>query len=87
MLKPEKTLSDNHLRILDIEIDIASGTVWRDGEVVDLPDLSFRLLRTLATRAPAMISKDELIAEVWGDVIVSDETPDATCQVATAGAR
>jgi DNA-binding winged helix-turn-helix (wHTH) protein len=74
LLKPEKTISDNHLRILDIDIDIVSGTVWRDGEVVDLPDLSFRLLRTLATRAPAMVSKDELIAEVWGDVIVSDET-------------
>lgn len=74
MLKPENTISNNHLRILDIDVDIASGTVWRDGEVVDLPDLSFRLLRTLATRAPAMVSKDELIAEVWGDVIVSDET-------------
>ncbi|MDH4107305.1 MAG: winged helix-turn-helix domain-containing protein [Gammaproteobacteria bacterium] len=74
MLKPKKSLSDNHLRILDIDIDISSGTVWRAGEVVDLPDLSFRLLRTLATRAPAMVSKDDLIAEVWGDVIVSDET-------------
>jgi TolB-like protein/DNA-binding winged helix-turn-helix (wHTH) protein/Tfp pilus assembly protein PilF len=74
LLKPEKTISDNHLRILDIDIDIVSGTVWRDGDVIDLPDLSFRLLRTLATRAPAMVSKDELIAEVWGDVIVSDET-------------
>ena len=74
LLKPKKSLSDNHLRILDIDIDISSGTVWRAGEVVDLPDLSFRLLRTLATRAPAMVSKDDLIAEVWGDVIVSDET-------------
>ena len=74
LLKPNKPFSDNHLRILDIDIDISSGTVWRAGEVVDLPDLSFRLLRTLATRAPAMVSKDDLIAEVWGDVIVSDET-------------
>jgi TolB-like protein/DNA-binding winged helix-turn-helix (wHTH) protein/Tfp pilus assembly protein PilF len=74
LLKPENTISDNYLRILDINIDISSGTVWRAGEVVDLPDLSFRLLRTLATRAPAMVSKDDLIAEVWGDVIVSDET-------------
>lgn len=74
LLKPEKTSYDNHLRILDIVIDISSETVWRDEEVIDLPDLSFRLLRTLATRAPAMVSKDELIAEVWGDVIVSDET-------------
>ena len=76
LLKPENTRSDKYLRILDIDIDIdiASGTVWRDGEVVDLPDRSFRLLRALATRAPTMVSKDELIAEVWGDVIVTDET-------------
>jgi TolB-like protein/DNA-binding winged helix-turn-helix (wHTH) protein/Tfp pilus assembly protein PilF len=74
LLKPEKTHSDNHLRILDIEIDTASGTVWRDGEIIDLPELSFRLLRTLATHAPAMVNKDALIAEVWGDVVVSDET-------------
>jgi len=74
LLNPEKTISDNKLRILDIEIDVASGTVWRDGEVIDLADLSYRLLLTLATRAPAMVSKDELIAEVWGGVVVSDET-------------
>jgi TolB-like protein/DNA-binding winged helix-turn-helix (wHTH) protein/Tfp pilus assembly protein PilF len=62
------------LRILDISIDMASGTVWRGSDVLDLPELSFRLLATLATRAPAMVSKDELIAEVWRDVVVSDET-------------
>lgn len=74
MLKTKKSNSDNYLRILDIEIDRASGTVWRSGEIIDLPDLSFRLLMTLATRAPAMVSKDELITEIWGEVIVSDET-------------
>jgi TolB-like protein/DNA-binding winged helix-turn-helix (wHTH) protein/Tfp pilus assembly protein PilF len=74
LLKPKNTNPDNYLRILDIEIDSTSGTVWRDGEIIDLPDLSFRLLMTLASRAPALVSKDELIAEVWGDVIVSDET-------------
>jgi len=74
LLKSENSNSDSHLRILDIEIDTASGTVWREREVIDLPDLSFRLLATLARRAPAIVSKDELIAEVWGDVVVSDET-------------
>ena len=53
---------------------MASGTVWRDAVVIDLPDLSFRLLALLASRAPAMVSKDELVAEVWGDVVVGDET-------------
>ena len=74
LLNTEKPNSDNHLRILDIVIDTASGTVWRNNEVIDLPELSFRLLVTLAANAPAMVSKDELIAEVWGDVVVSDET-------------
>jgi len=74
LLKSENISSDNDLRILDIHIDMASGTVWRDAEVIDLPNLSFRLLGALARRAPAMIGKDELIAEVWGDVVVSDET-------------
>ena len=74
MLKPENSIPDKHLCILDIVIDAKSGTVWRDDEVIDLPELSFRLLLALATQAPAMVSKDELIATVWGDVVVSDET-------------
>jgi len=74
LLNLEKTNPDNRLRVLDIDIDTTSGTVWRGDEVIDLPELSFRLLVTLALRAPAMVSKDELISEVWGDVVVSDET-------------
>ncbi|MGI9220735.1 MAG: winged helix-turn-helix domain-containing protein, partial [Woeseiaceae bacterium] len=74
MLKPKNASSDNKLRILDIDIDLASGTVWRAGEVLDLPELSYRLLVALAMKAPSMISKDDLISAVWGDVVVSDET-------------
>ncbi len=71
---PVKSTSASRLRIRDLEIDVASGTLWRDGAVVDLPELSFRLLLTLAERAPGLVSKDELIEAVWGDVVVSDET-------------
>jgi len=74
LLNPENTNNDSHLRVLDINIDTASGTVWRGDTVIDLPELSFRLLATLATQAPAMVSKDELIATIWGDVVVGDET-------------
>ncbi len=74
LLQSEKPNAGNHLRILDIDIDIESGTVWRNDAVIDLPELSFQLLATLATHAPAMVSKDELIAKVWGGVVVSDET-------------
>ena len=74
LLKPEKPSSDNRLRILDLEVNLASGSVWRRETVLDLPELSYRLLAVLATRAPELVGKDELIAEVWGDVVVSDET-------------
>ena len=74
MLNSENPNADNRLRVLDIDVDLASGTVWRDGVVIDLPELSFRLLATLVSKAPAMVSKDELISDVWGDVVVSDET-------------
>jgi len=74
LLNSEKPSSDNYLRIHDLTVDLSSGTVWRGEEVLDLPDLSFRLLKTLLQRAPAMVSKDDLVAEVWGAVVVSDET-------------
>lgn len=74
MLNSEKSRPGNYLRVHDLTVDLSSGTVWRGDEVLDLPDLSFRLLKILLERAPAMVSKDELVAEVWGAVVVSDET-------------
>jgi len=74
LLKADNEEHAERLLVGDLEIDIASGTVYRSGKVLDLPELSFRLLRSLATRAPALVGKDDLISEVWGDVVVSDET-------------
>jgi TolB-like protein/DNA-binding winged helix-turn-helix (wHTH) protein len=62
------------LRLDDLEVDLATGTVWRDGKRLDLPELSFRLLAALISHAPGGADKDELIREVWGDVVVGDET-------------
>lgn len=61
-------------RVLDLDIDLDSQTVWRKGEMVPLPDLSFRLLAALVAHAPDTLGKDDLIREVWGNVIVGDET-------------
>ena len=64
----------SRLRLAELEVDLATGTVWRDGQRIDLPDLSFRLLAALISHAPGGVSKDELIREVWGAVVVGDET-------------
>jgi len=74
LLKSETPKESGRLRVLDLDIDRASGTVYRAGHVLDLPDLSYRLLTVLAERAPAIVGKDELISAVWGNVVVSDET-------------
>ncbi|MEP5764399.1 MAG: winged helix-turn-helix domain-containing protein [Halieaceae bacterium] len=61
-------------QVLDLEVDLARQTVRRDGEAIVLPELSFRLLAALIRNVPETIGKDELVREVWGEVVVSDET-------------
>ena len=60
-------------RLHDLEIDLDKRTVRRRSQVIPLPDLSFRLLAVLLRHAPDTISKDDLIKEVWDDVVVGDE--------------
>lgn len=64
----------SRVQLAELEVDLATGTVWRDGKRLDLPELSFRLLAALISHAPSGVGKDELIREVWGDVVVGDET-------------
>jgi len=61
-------------RVLDLQIDLGRETVSRAKQAIDLPELSFRLFAVLIRHAPHRVSKDELITEVWDDVVVSDET-------------
>lgn len=61
-------------RVDDLEVDLDRQVVRRDGQELELPDLSFKLLASLTQRAPNRVTKDELIRDVWGDVVVSDET-------------
>ena len=68
------TAPPRRCRVDDLEIDLDRESVRRDGVLLDLPDLSFRLLATLVRRAPERVTKDELIRETWDDVVVSDET-------------
>ena len=61
-------------RVLDLEVDLDRETVRRGKLAIDLPDLSFRLFAVLISHAPDKVSKDEMIRQVWGDVVVGDET-------------
>ena len=61
-------------RVLDLVVDLDRGTVSRGKQPIDLPELSFRLFAVLISHAPDKVSKDHLIREVWGNVVVGDET-------------
>ena len=74
MIHKSANKQPRQFRVLDLLVDLDRETVSRGKQAIDLPDLSFRLLAVLISRAPEKVSKDELIREVWGDVIVADET-------------
>ncbi len=61
-------------RVLDLVVDLDRETVSRGKDRIDLPELSYRLLAVLVSQAPDLVSKDDLIHAVWGDVVVGDET-------------
>lgn len=50
----------------DLRLDAAARRVWRDGEEVRLTPTEFDLLVCLAARPGTVLSRDQLMAEVWG---------------------
>ncbi len=50
----------------DFILDAETGELLRSGEVVVLRRQTFRLLQLLIERAPALLSRDTLLDEVWG---------------------
>ena len=62
------------IRLGGVVLDLGRGTLTRDGQVVPLRSKSFRLLCELARNSGRVMSKDELLAAVWPDVIASDDS-------------
>jgi TolB-like protein/DNA-binding winged helix-turn-helix (wHTH) protein len=61
-------------RVGDLVLDIEREWVMRGQQEVALPKLSFDLLLALVRRAPAVVSVQKLMDEVWPTVIVGPET-------------
>ena len=60
--------------VSDLVIDVARQRVTRAAAEVALPKLSFDLLLVLIRAAPAVVSNDDLMAQVWPGLVVSPET-------------
>jgi TolB-like protein/DNA-binding winged helix-turn-helix (wHTH) protein/Flp pilus assembly protein TadD len=61
-------------RIADLVLDTGLLQVERDGEPIDLPQLSFDLLLELARAAPNVVTTDQLMDRVWRGVVVNPGT-------------
>jgi DNA-binding winged helix-turn-helix (wHTH) protein len=60
--------------ISDLVIDLARQRVTRAAVEIALPKLSFDLLLVLIRAAPAVLSNNDLMAQVWPGLVVSPET-------------
>ncbi len=54
--------------------DLRKRLLWREGRAVSLTPKAFEILAVLLQRAGHVVSKDELVAAVWGQAIVEDAT-------------
>ncbi|MFH0241837.1 response regulator transcription factor [Streptomyces sp. HK10] len=64
------------LRVGDLVLDLAQRSVTMDGRPVDLNRREFDLLACLARRAGSVVTRRELLTEVWRGCDVYDRTID-----------
>jgi transcriptional activator of cad operon len=71
---PEMALKEPELNIGEWRVDAAAGQISRGGEIARVDARVMRLLTCLAARAGEVVTTDELLAEVWGGVVVTQDS-------------
>lgn len=69
----DNLFSRGQFRHGDLLIDVRKAVVRRNGHVIEMPDLSLRVMLCLIKAAPASVSRDELAREVWEQNHVAEE--------------
>jgi len=67
-------LPKTRLQIGAWRVDPPSGEIMKDGETVRLDVRAMRLLVCLAQHGPGVVSIDELLKQVWPDVLVTADS-------------
>jgi transcriptional activator of cad operon len=67
-------LPKTRLQIGAWRVDPTAGEITKDGETVRLDVRAMRLLVCLAERGPDVVSIDELLKQVWPDVLVTADS-------------
>ena len=60
-------VSKNKIQIHDLILDSSTQTIIRAGQHIELPRIQFKLLKILMRNSPRVITKQEIIIELWGD--------------------
>ena len=60
-------VSSSKIQIHDLILDSSTQTVTRAGQHIELPRIQFKLLKILMRNSPKVITKQEIIIELWGD--------------------
>lgn len=55
-----------------VRVDLAGECLWRDGQRINVPPKAFRVLACLTSRPGELITKQQLIDEVWHGAFVTD---------------
>jgi DNA-binding winged helix-turn-helix (wHTH) protein len=66
-------MTDELVHFSGFTLDFRRGLLERNGEIVPIRAKSFALLAFFAANANRVISKDEILENVWGHVIVTDD--------------
>jgi TolB-like protein/Flp pilus assembly protein TadD len=66
------TMNSDVLKFGDVELDLTTGVLRRQGSVVEVEPQVFALIVHLAARPGELVSRDDLIEAVWGGRIVSE---------------
>jgi adenylate cyclase len=62
------------LRFAGFALDLEKGLLSKNGKPIDLRPKSYALLHYLALHSGRVLSKDELLAAVWSDVTVTEDS-------------
>jgi DNA-binding winged helix-turn-helix (wHTH) protein/predicted ATPase len=60
------------IAIPPFRLDLENECLWRDGELIKLKPKAFSLLRYLVDRPHRLVTKDELLRELWGGLHVGE---------------
>lgn len=75
LLRRSSPLIDKTLKAGDISLDLATFTVWRDGQKIALSKIEFALLEFFMRHPKQVFSQEALLASVWpSDSEISTET-------------